>query len=67
MWLNWSRPSESTFGPGRDDQYTAEIYYRVQLLKVLTITPDVQLLINPARNPEEDRLWVFGLRARMSF
>lgn len=65
--LNWSRPSEEVFGPGLDDQYTAEIYYRFQLLKVLTLTPDVQLLINPALNPEEDRLWVFGLRARLAF
>ena len=39
--LNWSRPWEDTFGPGLVDQYTAEIYYRFQVLKVLTITPDV--------------------------
>ena len=65
--LNWSRPNEDTFGPGLDDQYTAEIYYRFQLLKILTITPDVQLLINPASNPEEDQVWIFGLRARLAF
>ena len=56
--LNWSRPSEDVFGPGLNDQYTAEIYYRFQLLKVLAITPDVQLAINPALNPEEDQLRV---------
>ena len=65
--LNWSRPSEGTFGPGLDDQFTAEIYYRIQVLKVLTITPDVQLLFNPALNPTEDMIAIFGLRGRLSF
>ena len=67
LGINWSRPSEDTFGPGLDDQYTAEIYYRFQLLKVLTITPDVQLLVNPALNPDEDLVAVFGIRGRISF
>ena len=65
--LNWSRPSEDTFGPGLDDQYTAEIYYRFQLLKVFTITPDVQLLVNPALSPDKDLVAVFGTRVRISF
>ena len=64
--LNWSRPSEDVFGPGLDDQYTADIYYRFQLLKVLTITPDVQFLVNPVLNPDESTIWVFGLRARLT-
>ena len=29
--------------------------------------PDVQLIINPALNPERDALFVFGLRARLAF
>lgn len=64
--LNWSRPDEDVFGPGLDDQYTAEIYYRFQVLKVLTVTPDVQLIIDPALNPQESSIWVFGLRARLA-
>jgi len=32
----------------------------------LAITPDVQLIINPALNPNENVLWVFGLRARLT-
>jgi len=35
--------------------------------KELSITPDVQLLIDPALNTEKDTLWVFGLRARLAF
>ena len=67
MGVNWSRPSESTLGPGLDDQFTAEAYYRYQPLPVLAVTPGVQLLFNPALNPEEDLVAVFGLRARLSF
>ena len=65
--FNWSRPSSETFGPGLDDQYTAEIFYRFQLLKILTITPDVQLVFNPALNPDKDMIAIFGIRGRISF
>ena len=65
--LNWGRPSEETFGPGLRDQYTAELFYRLHLLPHLTITPDVQLVVNPALNPDEDQIWLFGLRARIDF
>jgi porin len=64
--LNWSRPAEDLFGSGLDDQYTAEIYYRFHLLKVLTITPDVQMLVNPALNPDEDLIAMFGVRVRIN-
>ena len=67
LGLNWGRPSEKAYGPGLDDQYTAELFYRHHLLQNLAITPDVQFLINPALNPEEDRIWIFGLRARLAF
>jgi porin len=60
--LNWGRPPDS----GLDNQYTAEIFYRLQLAQNLAITPDVQLIFNPVLNPDEDMLWVFGLRARLA-
>jgi porin len=62
---NWGQPNDALFGSGLDDQYAMEVYYRLQVTKELAITPDVQLLFNPALNPEEDRIWVFGLRARL--
>ena len=65
--LNWGRPSSQTIGPGLDDQYTAELFYRLQLFPHMTVTPDLQLLVNPALNPQEDRIWIAGLRARLSF
>ena len=61
--LNWGKPSKS----GLNDQYTTELFYRLQLSPNFAITPDVQLLINPANNLDEDIILVFGLRARLSF
>lgn len=60
--LNWGRPPQS----GLDDQYTAEVFYRLQLTQNLGLTPDVQLIIDPALNPTEDVIWVLGLRARLA-
>ena len=36
-------------------------------LNILSITPDVQLIVNPANNPDEDMIAIFGIRARLSF
>jgi porin len=64
--LNWGRPSEDSFGPGLSDQYTAEIFYRFTFSPNFAITPSVQYIDNPALNENEDKLWLFGLRARLT-
>ena len=48
-------------------QYTAEVFYRLQAFPHITITPDLQLLMNPALNPDQDHIWIAGLRVRLSF
>ena len=63
--FNWGEPNENTFVPGLSDQYSFEVFYRLQFSEQFAITPDIQLLINPALNPAEDKIWLFGLRARM--
>ena len=65
--LNWGRPSEETFGPGLDDQYTTEMYYRFQLFQHASVTPHIQYMVDPALNPNEDSIWLAGLRARVVF
>jgi porin len=65
--FNWGKPNESTFSPGLSDQTSIELYYRIQLFKELAITPDLQYIKNPALNPDDNNLWVFGLRARLAF
>jgi porin len=64
--LNWSRPSDTAVAPGLDDQYTAELFYRIQLSQSLAITPDIQLIIDPALNPDDDSIFVAGLRVRLA-
>ena len=63
---NWGEPSESSFGSGLSDQYTFELFYRWQLGEQLAITPDLQLLLDPALNPDQDSIWVYGVRARLA-
>jgi len=67
LGLNWGRPNSETFGSDTRDQYTVEAYYRLQLADHLTLTPDIQLIKDPALNPGEDFVWVAGLRARLAF
>jgi porin len=65
--VNWGQPNENSFGQGLKDQYVIETYYRYQLAKQLAITPDIQLMIDPPNNPNHDKLWILGLRARLAF
>ncbi len=64
--LNWGRPSDTGVAPGLDDQYAIEVFYRLQLTPRFALTADVQLLIDPALNPDEDRIWVLGIRGRLA-
>jgi porin len=43
-----------------------ELFYRINLTEQFTVTPDIQLVKNPAQNPTEDTIWVFGIRARLA-
>ena len=63
--VNWGEPSES-FGTTLDDQYAVEAFYRLQLSDETALTTDVQLLLDPALNPEADSIWVLGLRLRIA-
>ena len=67
LGFNWGQPNEDTFGPDLDDQYAVELFARLQVLRILQITPDIQYIRNPARNPDADHSWVFGVRARLIF
>ena len=59
----WARPSEMTHGPGLRDEWVIETSYKFQLSKNFSMTPDVQVLFNPANNPGKSSIWVAGVRA----
>lgn len=64
--FNWGEINENAFGPGLDDQYTLELFYRWQFTQQLAFTLDYQYLKDPALNPEEDTVHVWSLRARFA-
>ena len=48
------------------EQTTAELSHRLALTQNLTLTPDVQLVVNPAFGSSSD-LVVLGFRTRINF
>ena len=62
----WAKPVAKTVGSNPRDEYVIETSYRFQLSQNFSLTPDLQLLIDPANNPAEDRVWVLGLRAYLT-
>lgn len=61
--FNWGKPADGSLS----DQFTSEVFYRFQLTQFLAVTPDVQLIVDPALNPGKDVIALFGLRLRTSF
>lgn len=53
--------------PRTPDPHPLDAHYRLQLTEHLEITPDIQLIKDPALNPDEDLVWVAGLRGRLAF
>jgi porin len=67
--LSYGEASEDPvggFGSNLDPQYTGEIFYRFQLSQHLAITPDVQIIIDPVLNPNENSVIVAGVRLRLN-
>jgi len=60
---SWGRPNL------RDvkDQYTSEIFYRFVFTEHIELTPDFQVIFNPALNTNESILAYFAIRTRLTF
>lgn len=63
MGVSWGKPADGSLR----DQFTSEAFYRFQLTQFLALTPDVQLVVDPALNPGEDVLAFIGIRLRAAF
>ena len=61
--FNWGEPAAD----GLDSQVALELFYRLQLAQNIAITPDIQVIFNPANSPSEDTIGVFGVRTRINF
>ncbi|USD43929.1 carbohydrate porin [Vibrio sp. SCSIO 43135] len=65
--VNWSNVNdniESAYAVGESKQFTAELYYNIELNDLVQLTPDLQYISDPAFS-SEDSTWVVGLRARI--
>jgi len=61
--VGWSKPSAETFEPGLDDESLIETSYQFQLSKNFSLTPNFQLIFNPAGYPGKSSINVWGIRA----
>ncbi len=50
-----------------DEETGFELYYRVEVLPWLWVTPDLQYIVNPGRSGEDDDAVVGALRIRVAF
>jgi porin len=53
-------------GQSARDEYVIETSYKFQLLKGFSPLPDVQLVLDPANNPDKDSVWVVGVRGMLT-
>jgi porin len=62
LGVSWGDPADDDL----DGQWTSELFYRLQVAQNLAITPSLQWIINPVLNLDEDSIFFFGLRARLT-
>jgi carbohydrate-selective porin OprB len=60
----WSDPSA---GNGLRAETLVELSYRVEIAKAISLTPDLQLVFDPANNLDDDLVVVPGIRLLMKF
>ena len=53
-------------GAGLRDESIVEAFFRFQLTRMVQLSPDLQLVINPAGS-DEDVVAVFGIRLQATF
>jgi porin len=61
--VNWGQPADTSL----DSQVTTELFYRIQITQNWAITPDIQVLFNPALDPDKSAIAVFAIRSRINF
>jgi hypothetical protein len=58
LGVGWARPANEDLR----DESVIETSYKFQLLQSFSLLPGVQLILDPVNNPDEDSVWVVGLR-----
>ena len=60
---SWAQPHNENF----NSQYGAEAYWKFLLLPNLWVTPGAQVIFDPTFNPQEDRVTIAQIKARLFF
>ncbi len=63
LGLSWGQPTDRTL----QDQYVFEAFYRIYITPYSHLTPDIQVIFDPANNPTQDVLAVGSIRLRTLF
>ena len=63
---SWGKVNENTFAEGLKDQHVFEVFYRIQVSSRIAVTPDIQFILNPALNEEQNSLFLWGIRGRIA-
>lgn len=58
----WSDPADRAL----KNQSEIDAYYRVQLTPEIQVGPTLSVIFDPVRNPEKDRITVWGFRTRIA-
>ena len=62
LGYTWSEPVDTTL----DNQGVIDAYYRVHLTREFEIGPTLEVIFDPVHNPTEDKVFVWGFRARIA-
>ena len=49
------------------DQREVDVFYRIQVTPEIAVSPILQAVFDPVRNPDKDAIFIFGIRARLEF
>ncbi|MDC0429116.1 carbohydrate porin [Phycisphaerales bacterium] len=63
--FSWSRPTD-LYEPGRREIMLFETYYRIQLTESMQLSPDLQVVLQPATGANRP-VYVFGIRLKTQF
>ena len=60
--ISYTHPANSDL----QDEYSADVYYRLQVTEDLELSADTQLILDPSAS-DQDVVAVFGVRARLLY
>jgi porin len=64
--VGWNKPSDKMYGSDLGSEKVLEASYLWQITANTALLPDLQLIVDPADNPEEELIWMTALRLRIT-